>query len=67
MNTPCRSRPQSRQRFLADLIELHLQSKQAHWNVVGKDFRDLHLRLDEPVDSQPCEALLDKTPHRADL
>jgi hypothetical protein len=38
--------------LLADLIELHLQSKQAHWNVVGKNFRDLHLRLDEPVDSR---------------
>ena len=38
------------QRVLADLIELHLQGKQAHWNVVGANFRDLHLQLDELVD-----------------
>ena len=38
------------QRVLVDLIELHLQSKQAHWNVVGTNFRDLHLQLDEVVD-----------------
>jgi starvation-inducible DNA-binding protein len=35
---------------LVDLIELHLQGKQAHWNVVGTNFRDLHLQLDELVD-----------------
>ncbi|MVA77538.1 DNA starvation/stationary phase protection protein [Auraticoccus sp. F435] len=34
-----------------DLIELHLQGKQAHWNVVGRNFRDLHLQLDEIVDA----------------
>ena len=39
------------QAVLADLIELHLQGKQAHWNVVGKNFRDLHLQLDEVVDA----------------
>ena len=38
------------QRVLLDLIELHLQGKQAHWNVVGTNFRDLHLQLDELVD-----------------
>ncbi|HYJ56702.1 MAG TPA: DNA starvation/stationary phase protection protein [Mycobacterium sp.] len=38
------------QRVLVDLIELHLQGKQAHWNVVGTNFRDLHLQLDEIVD-----------------
>jgi starvation-inducible DNA-binding protein len=38
------------QRVLTDLIELHLQGKQAHWNVVGTNFRDLHLQLDELVD-----------------
>ncbi|MGB3354297.1 MAG: DNA starvation/stationary phase protection protein [Mycobacterium sp.] len=38
------------QRVLVDLIELHLQGKQAHWNVVGTNFRDLHLQLDEVVD-----------------
>ncbi|MCT7659918.1 Dps family protein [Mycobacterium deserti] len=40
----------SLQRVLVDLIELHLQGKQAHWNVVGSNFRDLHLQLDELVD-----------------
>ena len=39
------------QSVLVDLIELHLQGKQAHWNVVGKNFRDLHLQLDEVVDA----------------
>ena len=38
------------QRVLVDLIELHLQGKQAHWNVVGTNFRDLHLQLDDLVD-----------------
>jgi starvation-inducible DNA-binding protein len=41
----------SMQLVLVDLIELHLQGKQAHWNVVGKNFRDLHLQLDEIVDA----------------
>ncbi|OUD84948.1 Fine tangled pili major subunit [Clavibacter michiganensis subsp. michiganensis] len=39
------------QKVLVDLIELHIQGKQAHWNVVGKNFRDLHLQLDEIIDS----------------
>jgi starvation-inducible DNA-binding protein len=38
------------QQLLADLVALHLQGKQAHWNVVGHNFRDLHLQLDEIVD-----------------
>ena len=38
------------QRVLVDVIELQLQGKQAHWNVVGSNFRDLHLQLDELVD-----------------
>jgi starvation-inducible DNA-binding protein len=37
------------QRVLTDLIELHLQGKQAHWNLVGTNFRDLHLQLDEII------------------
>ncbi len=37
------------QSLQVDLIDLHLQGKQAHWNVVGKNFRDLHLQLDEVV------------------
>ncbi|MDF9715063.1 DNA starvation/stationary phase protection protein [Nocardioides sp. ChNu-153] len=39
------------QALSADLIDLHLVGKQAHWNVVGKNFRDLHLQLDEVVDA----------------
>jgi starvation-inducible DNA-binding protein len=38
------------QSVLVDLIELHIQGKQAHWNVVGHNFRDLHLQLDEIVE-----------------
>lgn len=37
------------QSVLVDLIELHIQGKQAHWSVVGKNFRDLHLQLDEII------------------
>ncbi|WP_218139330.1 Dps family protein [Propionibacterium cyclohexanicum] len=40
----------SLQKVLVDLIELSLQGKQAHWNVVGANFRDLHLQLDEIVE-----------------
>lgn len=39
------------QMVLTDLIELHLQAKQAHWNIVGTNFRDLHLQLDEIIAS----------------
>jgi starvation-inducible DNA-binding protein len=39
------------QRVLVDLIELHLQGKQAHWNLVGTNFRDLHLQLDTIVET----------------
>ena len=39
------------QHLLADLIDLHLVGKQAHWNIVGTNFRDLHLQLDEIVDA----------------
>jgi starvation-inducible DNA-binding protein len=38
------------QEVLVDLIALHLQAKQAHWNVVGHNFRDLHLQLDGIVE-----------------
>ncbi|TFB69040.1 Dps family protein [Cryobacterium sp. Hz9] len=38
------------QSVLVDLIALHLQGKQAHWNIVGPNFRDLHLQLDEIVE-----------------
>jgi len=39
------------QKVLVDLIELQLQGKQAHWNLVGTNFRDLHLQLDGIVDA----------------
>lgn len=39
------------QETLADMIDLSLVGKQAHWNVVGRHFRDLHLQLDELVDA----------------
>lgn len=39
------------QQVHVDLIELHVQGKQAHWNVVGHNFRDLHLQLDEIVEA----------------
>ena len=35
---------------LVDLIELSLVAKQAHWNLVGRNFRSVHLALDELVD-----------------
>jgi starvation-inducible DNA-binding protein len=38
------------QEVLADLIDLGLAGKQAHWNVVGPRFRALHLQLDQLVD-----------------
>jgi starvation-inducible DNA-binding protein len=39
------------QMVLVDLVELHLQGKQVHWNLIGTNFRDLHLQLDEIVDT----------------
>jgi starvation-inducible DNA-binding protein len=39
------------QRVLVDLIELASQGKQAHWNVVGKNFRDTHKQLDEVIEA----------------
>ncbi|WP_216213535.1 Dps family protein [Amycolatopsis aidingensis] len=39
------------QATLVDLIDLSLTAKQAHWNVVGKNFRSVHLQLDELVNT----------------
>lgn len=39
------------QTCLYDLIDLALQGKQAHWNVVGTQFRSVHLELDEIIES----------------
>lgn len=44
------------QRVLVDLIDLHVQGKQAHWNVTGRGFRSLHLQLDELVDIARAES-----------
>lgn len=38
------------QKVLVDLLELQIQGKQAHWNVVGKNFRDTHRILDEIIE-----------------
>mgnify|MGYP000946679949 CR=1 FL=1 len=37
------------QASLVDITALSLVAKQIHWNVVGPNFRDLHLNLDEVV------------------
>lgn len=34
---------------LVDLLDLSLLGKQAHWNIIGRSFRSLHLQLDEIV------------------
>jgi starvation-inducible DNA-binding protein len=39
------------QATLVDLLDLSLIGKQAHWNVVGANFRSAHLQLDELVDT----------------
>ena len=39
------------QKVLVDLTELASQGKQAHWNVVGKNFRDTHRQLDEIIEA----------------
>jgi starvation-inducible DNA-binding protein len=39
------------QATLVDLLDLSLIAKQAHWNVVGANFRSAHLQLDELVDT----------------
>ncbi len=35
---------------LIDLVDLSLLAKQAHWNLMGRNFRSLHLQLDEIVE-----------------
>lgn len=38
------------QELVIDVTDLSLVGKQAHWNLRGPSFRDLHLQLDELVD-----------------
>jgi DNA-binding ferritin-like protein len=38
-----RACPQELPKVLVDLIELHLLGKQAHWNLIGTNFRDRQL------------------------
>ena len=49
--TASKSLSDNLQKVLVDLIELASQGKQAHWNVVGKNFRDTHRQLDEIIDA----------------
>jgi starvation-inducible DNA-binding protein len=44
------------QATLAELVDLTLLAKQAHWNVVGQNFRSVHLELDEIVDTSRLAA-----------
>nr|WP_254367680.1 DNA starvation/stationary phase protection protein [Microbacterium sp. NC79] len=39
------------QAVLVDLLDLQLQGKQAHWNVVGRNFRDTHRQLDDIIEA----------------
>ncbi len=39
------------QEELVELVDLSLLGKQLHWSIVGPQFRELHLYLDELVDS----------------
>jgi starvation-inducible DNA-binding protein len=55
MTKPLSSRSQTvandLQATVVEMIELALQGKQAHWNVVGPHFRSAHLELDEIVET----------------
>ncbi|HLH68274.1 MAG TPA: DNA starvation/stationary phase protection protein [Candidatus Dormibacteraeota bacterium] len=35
------------QELLVDLVDLSLQAKQAHWNVIGSRFRSIHEQMDD--------------------
>ena len=39
------------QGVLPTLVDLAVQLKQAHWNVIGTHFRTVHLQLDEIIDT----------------
>lgn len=48
---------------LVDLVDLSLVAKQAHWNLVGRQFHDIHLHLDELV--QTARSYTDAVAERA--
>ena len=50
MVKPKKSVVKDLQATLVELLDLSLLGKQAHWNVVGSNFRSIHLQLDEIVD-----------------
>jgi starvation-inducible DNA-binding protein len=50
MNAPNETVVKGLQATLAELIDLALLGKQAHWSVIGPQFRSVHLELDEIVD-----------------
>ena len=49
--TPSATTTAALQDSLVELIDLALQAKQYHWNVVGPHFRAVHLQLDEITDA----------------
>ena len=49
--TPSKTVTTALQASLVELIDLALQAKQYHWNVVGPHFRAVHLQLDEITDA----------------
>jgi starvation-inducible DNA-binding protein len=51
------------QKTLVDLLDLSLVAKQAHWNLVGRQFHDVHLHLDELVTT--ARGYADKVAERA--
>ncbi|KAA9154061.1 DNA starvation/stationary phase protection protein Dps [Amycolatopsis acidicola] len=51
------------QATLVDLVDLSLIAKQAHWNVVGANFRSVHLQLDELVST--ARTYVDEVAERA--
>jgi len=50
-STPTETVKSALQESLVELIDLALQAKQYHWNVVGPHFRAVHLQLDEITDA----------------
>ncbi|WP_028921169.1 Dps family protein [Pseudonocardia acaciae] len=48
---------------LVDLVDLSLVAKQAHWNLVGRQFHDVHLHLDELV--QTARSYMDAVAERS--